>query len=354
MEQSFVLGIDTSDFEPVAGVVINGNLVGSDVRASEFAPTVSDDQDDDKVISVDHLDYIDSVVQQALDNGGIQAEQLDCIAVTQGPGHIGNLQIGLNFAKGMAFATGKPLVGVNLREANIFSAYLNQTTPADFPVLALIVSGFATELVLVHDFGQYEIIARTRDDTAGEIIEKIGNVLELPFPTKLHVEQAASLGNAHVYRFDKHFKDSDDGLSLNNLKLAVLDEITVEVAKPDQQRQTRRILQSDVSVNNVAASFQATLIDYLANKTRSFAKKLNLQDVIVVGDLSANQALRKKFSELPDLTVRFPTVHHAQNNGAMVAMVGHFLWHNERVPDSDLSAKPRWQLATTGETTHHA
>ena len=206
-----------------------------------------------------HIEAIGAVVEQAIEDAAISYDKLDAIAVTRGPGLVGSLLVGVNYAKGLALATDKPLLGINHLEGHVYSLWLTEPyREIRFPTLLLIVSGGHTELLLMEQHGRYQRLGGTLDDAAGEAFDKVGRMLGLPFPGGPNIERTAQAGNAIAYRFPRSKRDESYDFSFSGLKTAVMREVTVPPAnEPGKKRPPEKNpkLRSDVSVSDVAASF---------------------------------------------------------------------------------------------------
>jgi N6-L-threonylcarbamoyladenine synthase len=351
----YTLGIDTSSGDTLAGVVIDGKTVASDVNTLRLSDIPARKMSEFQDIHHDHLGHISAVVEQAVLDAGITYDRLDAICVTRGPGLGSALEVGINFAKGLALSTGKPLIGIHHLEGHIYALRLAQPfREIDFPALTLIVSGADTEYVLMSDYGQYEHLGGTVDDTVGETIEKIGKVLGFAYPAGPLIEQAAHLGNAAAYNFPRSVRGDEASLSFNQLKLAVLNEITVAPAgTPARKPATgiKRQLRSDISVNDAAASLQNAICEVLTKKTVQLAAKTGAREILVVGGVAANQHLRQTLSKASNLPVRFPPLHLCVNNGAMIAAAGFAYLEAGITAPFDLDALTLWPLADVNRAT---
>jgi N6-L-threonylcarbamoyladenine synthase len=295
------------------------------------------------------VEAIDSVVDQAVRDAGISYEQLDAIAVTQGPGLVGSLLVGINYAKGLALMTNKPLLGINHLEGHIYSLWLTQPfTEPEFPVLVLIVSGGHSELLLMTGHGQYQRLGGTIDDAAGEAFDKVGRLLDLPFPGGPHIERVAKMGNAFAYDFPRAMRDASYDFSFSGLKTAVRREVTVPPSGSRSRRrrgaEKRAQLRSDVSVNDVAASFQVAVVDILVEKTARAAKEYGATEIFMAGGVSANQLLREKMRKETELPVRYPPLNLCTDNGAMIAAAGYFRYEAGLRSDLSFDVLPTWPL----------
>ncbi len=292
-----------------------------------------------------HVEAIAPVVAQALSDAGVTLDRIDAIAVTRGPGLVGSLLVGVNYAKGLALGANKPLIGVNHLEGHIYSLWLTETTrEIVFPVLVLIVSGGHTSLILMRGHGDYVHLGGTLDDAAGEAFDKVGRLLGLPFPGGPNIERAALNGDVMAYEFPRAKTDSDLDFSFSGLKTAVLRAATVppsarkdvNAARADRRANKAPPLRPDISVPNVAASFQRAAVNMLVEKTARAAKQYHATEIFIVGGVSANQLLRQTMRAKTELPVRYPPLNLCTDNAAMIAAAA---YHRLNVPDDgDLNA----------------
>ena len=253
-----ILAIETSCDETAAAVIVNGRHIKSNIVASQIDLHAQYGGIYPELASRAHAEAISAVVAQALDEAGAGCADLDAIAVTQGPGLVGSLLVGINFAKGLALATGLPLLGINHLEGHIYSLWLTAGfVEPPFPLLALIVSGGHTELVLMKDHGVYERIGGTIDDAAGEAFDKVGRLLGLPFPGGPAIERAAKAGDCDAFRFPIAKTDGDYDFSFSGLKTAVMRAVTAQPtsrrSKRERGAERQATLRDDVSIADVAA-----------------------------------------------------------------------------------------------------
>jgi N6-L-threonylcarbamoyladenine synthase len=344
----YTLGIDTSGNDTVAGVVIDGFQIASEVNTSRLKhlpPVDSQFQE----LRHDPIQYLSLVVDQALGDAGIRPEQLNAVAVTQGPGLSGSLDAGLNFAKAISLLHDKPLVGVHHLEAHIYACRLVQPfKEIVFPALAIVVSGAATSFVRMLDYGSYETLAETTDDTFGEVMEKLGRVLGFRYPAGPSIEESAARGNGIAYNFLRQLRQQEHSLSFNGIKAAALQEITVptigdanRVNHPGGKRQLR----SDISIHDVAASLQSSLVEVLLRQVKVILQQGQFHEILVVGGVAANHYLRQQVNRELQLPVRYPPLHLCMNNGAMVAAAGYARLRQEQSPALDLEARPLWPIS---------
>jgi N6-L-threonylcarbamoyladenine synthase len=345
-----ILGIETSCDETAAAVVLNGRSIASNVVASQIDLHARFGGVFPEAASRAHVEAISAVVQQAVRDAGVSYDRLDAIAVTRGPGLVGSLLVGVNYAKGLALATRKPLLGINHLEGHVYSLWLTeQHREIVFPVLVLIVSGGHTELLLMRDHGDYERLGSTLDDAAGEAFDKVGRLLGLPFPGGPNIERAALNGNPEAYHFPRAKRDTSYDFSFSGLKTAVMREATV-MPSADARRQRgaekKAQLRSGISVNDVAASFQAALVDALVHKTVRAAREYHVTEILMAGGVSANQALRQAMRQESHLPVRYPPLNLCTDNGAMIAAAGHYRFLAGLRSAWDMEVTPMWPLTS--------
>ncbi|MCL4248286.1 MAG: tRNA (adenosine(37)-N6)-threonylcarbamoyltransferase complex transferase subunit TsaD [Anaerolineae bacterium] len=344
-----ILGIESSCDETAAAVIIEGKTIASNVVASQIDLHAQYGGVFPEIASRAHAEAISAVVDQAMSEAGIDYDALDAIAVTRGPGLVGSLLVGINFAKGLALATDKPLLGINHLEGHVYSLWLTEEDEApQFPLLVLIVSGGHTELLLMRDHGDYERLGGTTDDAAGEAFDKVGRLLNLPFPGGPNIERVASEGNAEAYTFPRAKTDGPFDFSFSGLKTAVMRETTVAPAADrrgtsDSQRKTA-MLRSDVSVKDVAASFQHALVDALVDKTAKAAQAYDVSEILIAGGVSANTLLRETMRKATDLPLRYPPLNLCTDNAAMIAAAGHYRFIAGLRTPLDFDARPMWNL----------
>ncbi len=327
-----ILAIETSCDETAAAVVESGTRILSNVIASQTDLHSKYGGVFPEVASRKHIEVIHAVVAQAMGQAYLGYEDLDCIAVTRGPGLVGSLLVGVNVAKGLALARHKPLLGVNHIEGHIYSIWLTEAAPEiAFPLLTLVVSGGHTELYLMRDHLEYEHLGGTIDDAAGEAFDKIGRLLGLPFPGGPAIDHAARDGQQTAYQFPRALMDDSYDFSFSGLKTAVLRE----VERYDSDR---------LPVANLAASFQAAVVDVLVEKTARAAEAHGVTAVHLVGGVSANSALRAAMVERMEIPVRYPPPLLCTDNAAMIAAAAHWRFLRGQRSGLELEVAPSLQL----------
>ena len=334
-----LLGIETSCDETAAAVVEDGKKILSNIVASQVDIHAQYGGIFPEIASRQHVITIYPVIEQALQQAHITLEDVDGIAVTRGPGLSGSLVVGLNTAKGIALANQLPIIGVNHLEAHIYSAWLDtqeQTVDRDpkFPLIALIVSGGHTELILMTDHLAYQRLGGTLDDAAGEAFDKIARLLGLDYPGGPAIEQSAKSGNERAYSFPRSWLNDSWDFSFSGLKTAVL-------------REVRRLEATNLPlpVNDIAASFQAAVIEVLVSKTLKAARELSAEDILIAGGVSANQSLRQQFLENSEFPVHIPPLSLCTDNGAMIAGAGFFRYCAGQRDELDMDALPNWPVS---------
>ncbi len=331
---SRILAIETSCDETAAAVVDNGSTILSNVIASQTNLHAEFGGIFPEVASRRHIEVIYPVVEQAMRGAFIGFDDLDCIAVTRGPGLVGSLLVGVNMAKGLAMARNKPLLGINHIEGHISSLWLTEeASEIEFPVVTLVVSGGHSELFLVLDYGRYQHLGGTMDDAAGEAFDKVGRLLELPYPGGPAIDAASVDGNPHAFRFPRAAMRQEHGydFSFSGLKTAVL-------------RQTKHFTPGQLPVNDLAASFQAAVVDALVTKTVRAAEDYNATAIHIAGGVAANRALRKAMKEAVDIPVRVPPIELCTDNAAMIGATAHWHFTIGRRDSLDMDVIPSLQL----------
>lgn len=331
---SRILAIETSCDETGASVVDNGTTILSNVIASQTDLHAEFGGIFPEVASRQHVEVIYPVVEQAMRDAFIGFDDLDCIAVTRGPGLVGSLLVGVNMAKGLAMSRNRPLLGINHIEGHINSLWLSEDAgDIEFPLITLVVSGGHTELYLVSDHGRYQHLGGTIDDAAGEAFDKVGRLLGLPYPGGPSIDAASEKGNPHAFRFPRAVMQQEHGynFSFSGLKTAVL-------------RQTKHFQSGRLPVHDLAASFQAAVVDVLVAKTMRAATDYRVTAVHLAGGVSANRALRKAMKEALDIPVRVPPPELCTDNAAMIAAAAHWHFINGRRDSLNMDVIPSMQL----------
>jgi N6-L-threonylcarbamoyladenine synthase len=283
----------------------------------------------------EQLKAIIPVIKQTIEDSKLRIEDLDAVAVTQGPGLIGSLLVGVETAKTLAYLWNKPMIPVNHLFGHIYATFINQESKIEFPSLALLVSGGHTDLVLMKSHKNFKWLGGTRDDAAGEAFDKIGRLLNLPYPAGPVIETIAENANEKAYNFPRPMIGSKDfDFSFSGLKAAVMREV-IKLKKGAGSR-----LKEEV-IANIAASVQRVIVEVLIRKTMKAAKKYNVKSVLLSGGVAANQKLRDELSiACSGLNVKlfYPEKKMCTDNAAMIGACA--LFHPEEISWSKLTANP--------------
>jgi N6-L-threonylcarbamoyladenine synthase len=333
-----ILGIETSCDETAAAVTDNGGKPLSSVVASQIDFHAQYGGVFPEMASRQHILTIYSVIERALQQAHLSLQEIDAIAVTRGPGLPGSLLVGLNVAKGMALASGKPIIGIHHVEGHIYSAWVETEIAASglqFPILALIVSGGHTMLILINDHLSYRVLGQTLDDAAGEAFDKVARLLNLSYPGGPSIEKAAKGGNPKAFEFPRAVQKDAWNFSFSGLKTAVLYQI--------RNLENKHI---SLPVADLAASFQQAVVDVLVGKTLNAAQTFQAKSILVAGGVSANRALREQFLMRSTLPVVFPPLELCTDNALMVACAGYYRYINGQRDGLDMDAMPTWQLTS--------
>lgn len=329
-KDKFILGIETSCDETAVAVVKNGTEIISNVVSTQIESHKRFGGVVPEIASRHHVEQITIVLEEAFEQANITWDKIDAIAVTEGPGLVGALLIGVNAAKALAFVKEKPLVGVHHIAGHIYANRLEKEF--EFPLLALIVSGGHTELVLMKDHGDYEVIGETLDDAAGEAFDKVARMLDLPYPGGPHVDRLASEGEDNLSFPRAWLKEGSFNFSFSGLKSAVINKI-------HNAEQRGEVLKKE----DIAASFQMSVTDVLVEKTYQAAMQYEVKQVIVAGGVAANKGLRRalesKFSG-GNIPLLIPPLHLCTDNAAMIAAAGTIAYDQGRRSGWDLNANP--------------
>ncbi len=335
-ENILILALESSCDETAASVIKNGRDVLSNVISSqidihkEFGGVVPE------VASRKHIENINGVVEEALRNAGVTKDQIDAIAVTYGPGLVGALLVGVNFAKGLSYAFNKPLIGVNHIEGHI-SANFIEDKALEPPFICLVASGGHTHLVYVKDYGRYEVMGKTRDDAAGEAFDKIARAVGLGYPGGPLIDKAAKQGCKTAIKFPRVVIDEDTlDFSFSGLKSSVLNYLHNSEQKNEK-----------IVVEDVAASFQEAVVEVLVMKTIKAAGQKNCRKIALAGGVASNSRLREMLMEKcqeNDYKFTKPSPILCTDNAAMIGCAGYYKYLNKQFSDAALNAIPNLEL----------
>lgn len=329
------MGIETSCDETSVSIVKNGRKILSNTIFSQIKQHAKFGGVVPEIASRQHLEAMAHVAEQSLKEACINFKDVDLVAVTHGPGLIGALLVGVSYAKGVAYALNKPLVGVNHIEGHIFANFLeNNFAP---PFLCLVVSGGHSHLVYIKDYGDYEVMGKTIDDAAGEAFDKIARALGLGYPGGPAIEEAAKRGNESAVSFPvAHIEENNLSFSFSGLKSAVLNYL-------NHQKQRGET----IVVEDVAASFQTAVVDALVENTLKAAKLRNVKEIALAGGVASNHKLRNELIQKAgdDFRIQFPSSILCTDNAAMIACAGYYKYLRGLRDDLSLNAYANLSLA---------
>jgi N6-L-threonylcarbamoyladenine synthase len=334
-----ILGIDTSCDDTCAAVVEDGKKVLSNIVSSQTPIHHRYGGVIPELASREHIRNIVPVADRALKSAGVEGRELDAIAVTSGPGLVGALLVGIYFAKAFSLALDVPLVGVNHLEGHILSIFLEKHTPS-FPFIALTVSGGHTNIYHVQGFGDYALLGRTLDDAAGEAFDKIAKLLGLGYPGGAVIEQLASEGRDHAVDFPRAYLSGKSlNFSFSGLKTAVV----LYVRKWLEQKQPNR----EVTMADIAASFQAAVVDVLTDKMSAATGQVKAPTAVLAGGVARNKRLRNTMQQRMaqdkvDLFISSP--EFCTDNGAMIAVAGYHRFMSGHRDGLTLDARSRFPI----------
>ncbi len=331
-----ILGLESSCDETAAAVIKNGRTVLSNVISSqidihkEYGGVVPE------IASRKHIERINTVIEEALKEAGVGLKDLDALGVTYGPGLVGALLVGVAEAKAICFAADIPLVGVHHIEGHVSANYI-ENPDLEPPFLCLIVSGGHTHLVIVKDYGEFEILGRTRDDAAGEAFDKVARAIGLGYPGGPKIDKLSKEGNPNAIVFPKaHMEDAPYDFSFSGLKSAVLNYINK--AKMQNQEFNRA---------DLAASFQKAVVDTLTQKAIRAAKEHHIDKLAIAGGVASNSTLRKAMEEAcvaENIRFYHPSPIFCTDNGAMIGVAAYYEYIKGTRSGWDLNAVPNLQL----------
>ena len=331
-----ILGIESSCDETAAAVIKNGRTVLSNVISSQIDLHKLYGGVVPEIASRKHIEKINQVIETALEEAKVTLEDIDAIAVTYGPGLVGALLVGVAEAKAISYAANKPLVGVHHIEGHVSANYIEHPD-LEPPFLCLIVSGGHTHLVMVNDYGKYEIIGRTRDDAAGEAFDKVARAIGLGYPGGPKIDKLSKEGNPHAITFPQgHIADAPYDFSFSGVKSAVLNHINSCKMKGDE-----------INPADIAASFQESVVDVLAKRTVLAAKHLGVNKIALAGGVASNQGLRAKMDEVctkNNFTLYYPSPIFCTDNAAMIGVAGYYEFINGTRHGLDLNAVPNLKI----------
>ena len=335
-EDVLILAIESSCDETAAAVVKNGREVLSNVINTQIAIHTEYGGVVPEIASRKHIENINPVIRKALEDAGVTLDDIDAIGVTYGPGLVGALLVGVAEAKAIAFAKNKPLVGVHHIEGHISANYV-ENKELEPPFVALVVSGGHTHLVKVNDYGEYEIVGRTRDDAAGEAFDKVARAIGLGYPGGPKIDKLAKEGNPDAIEFPRaHVDDAPYDFSFSGIKSAVLNYIN------SANMQGKQINRADV-----AASFQKAVVDALVSRAVRLTKECGMDKLAIAGGVASNSALRAAVQEectKNNISFYSPSPILCTDNAAMIGAAAYFEYIKGVRHGYDLNAIPNLKL----------
>ncbi|MBN2777420.1 MAG: tRNA (adenosine(37)-N6)-threonylcarbamoyltransferase complex transferase subunit TsaD [Bacteroidales bacterium] len=332
-----ILGIESSCDDTSAAVLCDAklysNIISTQKIHEKYGGVVPE------LASRAHQQNIILVVKEALQEANLQLSDIDAIAFTKGPGLLGSLMVGTSFAKGMSISSGIPLVGVNHLHGHVLAHMLREKEEATFnpvfPYLCLLVSGGHTQIVLVKDYLDYEILGKTIDDAAGEAFDKCAKVLGLGYPGGPVIDKLAGIGDSQKFQFNKPRIPELD-FSFSGLKTSFLYTLR------DNQKYDASFIEQNV--NDLAASLQRTIIEILIEKLEKAVRMTGIKEIAISGGVSANSGLRNGLLALANRqgwNLHLPKLKYTTDNAAMIALVGHFMYLSGKISNPDIVPQAR-------------
>lgn len=331
-----LLTLESSCDETSAAVVRDGRTVLSNIIASQIDVHAEYGGVVPELAARHHLRSCPVVVEQALNKAGVRIEDIEGVCVTRGPGLIGALLVGVSYAKAIAFARNIPLVGVHHIEGHILAPLLEHDI--SFPYLALAVSGGHTHLYIVKQIGEYELIGHTLDDAAGEAFDKVAKMCGLGYPGGVQIDRLAAQGDAGAFKLPRPMlQHKGYDFSFSGIKTAVMTQLKRMESLPEEG-----------VIADLAASFQAAVVEVLHQKTLRAARAYGMERIVVAGGVACNSGLRKAFKESTEMDVYFPSPLLCADNAAMLAVAGDYYLRRGVCADLDLNAYSTWPLDQAG------
>jgi len=328
-KDTLILGIESSCDETAASIVKNGRIILSNVINSQIKIHEEYGGVVPEIASRCHTEVINQVVKEALKEANVTLDDIDCIATTYGPGLVGALLVGVSYAKGLSMATGKPLLGVNHIEGHIAANYINHLD-LEPPFLCMLMSGGNTQLVLVKDYTEFEVLGRTRDDAIGEAFDKVARVIGLGYPGGPKIDKLAKEGTPSIDLPITHMDNMD--FSFSGIKTAVIN-----------------LNHKDPNINkaDLALSFEKAATDMLENNILKAINETKVKKIVLAGGVSANSYIRErldKLAEKENLKMYYPELKLCTDNAAMIASSGYYHFIKGEQSDLSLNAVPNLKL----------
>ncbi len=329
-DRSCILAIETSCDETSAAVVENGERVLSNIVSSQSAIHEKYGGVVPEVASRKHVESITAIIEEAVQTAGIQLRDLSAVAVTQGPGLVGALLVGLMAAKSLALSLNVPLIAVHHIAGHIYAHQL--VRPLVYPAVALVVSGGHTELVYMEEEGRFRIIGRTRDDAAGEAYDKVARAMSLPYPGGPHIDRLAQKADK-VIELPRAWLEHDSyDFSFSGLKSAVLNLLNQSKMRGEP-----------LIKSHLARGFQESVVEVLSEKAVRAAREFGAKELLVAGGVAANQGLRQTLEKRcreEQIPLRIPPLEYCTDNAAMIAAAAHLKWKRKEFASLDIQARP--------------
>ena len=336
MKKKIILAIESSCDETAAAVVVNGREVLSNVISSQIDIHTKFGGVVPEVASRKHIEAINIVVSQALEEAGVTLDDIDAVGVTYGPGLVGALLVGLQYAKGLAYSLNVPLIGVNHIEGHICANFI-QHKDLKPPFVCLVVSGGHTFIVHMKDYGEFEIIGETRDDAAGEAFDKVARAIGLGYPGGPKIDKISKQGNENAMKVPKaNFHDNSLDFSFSGVKSAVLNYIN-----------KMNMTGEEINTADVAASFQKAVVDVLTENVIKTCTRRDVHKIAIAGGVASNSKLRESLTEAGKkrgIEVLFPAPILCTDNAAMIGSAAYFELLKGNVAPLDINAKPNLRL----------
>lgn len=324
-----ILAIETSCDETAASVIQNGSEVLSNVVVSQIESHKRFGGVVPEVASRHHVEAITNVIEVAMTEANLKPSDLDAVAVTEGPGLIGALLIGINAAKTYAFVHDLPLIPVHHIAGHIYASQLE--APLQFPLMSLVISGGHTELIYMKDHMSFEIVGETRDDAVGEAFDKVARVIDLPYPGGPHIDKLAQTGE-DTFDFPRGLiKEDTYDFSFSGLKSAVINKL-----------HNYRQKGIEINKNDVAASFQKSVVDVLTDKTFRSMEDYKVKNLVIAGGVAGNSEIREEFSKLcnaRDVNLHIPSLKYCTDNAAMIGAAAYHLYFKDHRADLTLNGR---------------
>lgn len=335
-KEVLILAIESSCDETAAAVVRNGREVLSNIISSQIALHTLYGGVVPEIASRKHIEKCNQVIEEALKQANVSFADITAIGVTYGPGLVGALLVGVSEAKAIAYAAKLPLIGIHHIEGHICANFI-ENKELEPPFICLVVSGGHTHLVIVRDYGIYQIIGKTRDDAAGEAFDKVARAIGLGYPGGPKIDKLAKEGNANAIEFPRaHIEGSPYDFSFSGVKSAVLNHLNIFKMKG-----------AEINTADIAASFQASIIEVLVSRAVQAAKEYKLDKIAIAGGVASNSGLRqamKQICQQEGIAFYYPSPIYCTDNAAMIGVAAYYEYQKGTRHGWDLNAVPNLKL----------